>query len=293
MTFPSIVSKNQFGEQSNSLIIGGTSQINCNFVVDVANGNGLGVRSLKGLGVANVFMHSTAAFTGTSHTSTLIDSIAGGTASLVVGMPVQGSGIAAGSKIASIVDSGSITLTLATSTSTTGSITYQGVGSPNPATGYIAVQLSKAHAGYQNGTFGFVSPLSGSSVNISSGLTANAAYTIVSVGTSTAANWQAIGLAPGITPTVGATFFASTSSAGTGTGAVQLILATGSTVDHLEVVGDPNQTCNPSDGTGSSFILVSLGATNSSTTTFIAKAPADNTVIGLTFNMLRNPLPLI
>jgi hypothetical protein len=34
--------------------------IDCNFVVDAANGNGLGIRSLKGQGVKNVFMHTSA-----------------------------------------------------------------------------------------------------------------------------------------------------------------------------------------------------------------------------------------
>jgi hypothetical protein len=34
--------------------------IDCNFVVDSTNGNGLGIRSLKGAGVQNVFMHTTA-----------------------------------------------------------------------------------------------------------------------------------------------------------------------------------------------------------------------------------------
>lgn len=33
--------------------------IDCNFVVDAANGNGLGIRNLKGWGVKNVFMHTT------------------------------------------------------------------------------------------------------------------------------------------------------------------------------------------------------------------------------------------
>lgn len=31
----------------------------CNFIVDTANGNGLGIRSLKGQAVVNVFMHTT------------------------------------------------------------------------------------------------------------------------------------------------------------------------------------------------------------------------------------------
>jgi hypothetical protein len=34
--------------------------IDCNFIVDSANGNGLGIRNLKGSGVRNVFMHTSA-----------------------------------------------------------------------------------------------------------------------------------------------------------------------------------------------------------------------------------------
>lgn len=34
--------------------------VDCNFVVDSTNGNGLGIRSLKGQGVQNVFMHTSA-----------------------------------------------------------------------------------------------------------------------------------------------------------------------------------------------------------------------------------------
>lgn len=34
--------------------------LTCNWVVDATNGNGLGIRSLKGSGIANVFMHTSA-----------------------------------------------------------------------------------------------------------------------------------------------------------------------------------------------------------------------------------------
>lgn len=34
--------------------------LDCNFIVDPANGNGLGIRSLKGQGIKNVFMHTSA-----------------------------------------------------------------------------------------------------------------------------------------------------------------------------------------------------------------------------------------
>lgn len=155
----------------------------CNFVVDSTNGNGLGQRQLKGQGVKQVFMHTTAAFTGTSHTSTLIDGIASGTASLKVGMPVQGSGIPTGATIAAILSSGSISLSVATSSSTTGSITYQGVGSPNPAVGYAWVQLAYNYKRYYGGAAGFISPVTGSNIAINStSLSVGTAYEIVSVG---------------------------------------------------------------------------------------------------------------
>lgn len=34
--------------------------LDCNFIVDSANGNGLGIRSLKGAGIQNVYMHTSA-----------------------------------------------------------------------------------------------------------------------------------------------------------------------------------------------------------------------------------------
>ena len=45
-----------------------TCDVNLNFIVDPANGNGLGVRSVKSNGyVANVFMHTTAPLTGSGN----------------------------------------------------------------------------------------------------------------------------------------------------------------------------------------------------------------------------------
>src|ERR1700744_947791 len=34
--------------------------LDCNFVFDSTNGNGLGIRNLKGRGITNVFMHTSA-----------------------------------------------------------------------------------------------------------------------------------------------------------------------------------------------------------------------------------------
>jgi hypothetical protein len=217
-----MVEQNQFGETFiNKVKAGSSNQIDCNFIVDATNGNGLGIRNLKGPGCAAVYMHTS-------------------------------------------------------STPAT--------GNPNPAVGYIVVQLQGNYGGYLGGYSGFVSPLSGSSVNISSGLTAGGAYVITSVGTSTAANWQAIGFPLGVTPAVGAPFIATVNTAGTGTGTVQAPLATGSGVLYTDVIGDTNLSVAGS--AGSQVLIRVLGATNSSTTTLVATAPAAGTVIGLRFSML-------
>jgi hypothetical protein len=262
-------------------------QLDCNFTVDATNGNGFGVRSVKGAGIMNVFMHTSAAFTGTSHSSTSITGIASGTSSLVVGMPVQGSGIVAGSTIASIVSSSAITLSVATSTSTTGSITYQGVGrngiaNPNPAVGNILIQFEDTYNYYIGGYSGFIPPVSGSTIAIdSTSLTVGVVYIIVSLGTSTAADWVAVGLPIGTAPVVGATFMAIATGAGSGTGLVEIPAATYSAIDHIEAIGDPNQTINSSQGTPTNvnppyMCLQTIFEGGLATA-------ANNTVIGCTF----------
>jgi hypothetical protein len=266
-------------------------QLDCNFVVDSTNGNGLGIRSLKGPGIANVFMNTSASFTGNTHTNTVIDSIPGGTSSLVPGMLLTGTGITEGTKIASITGSGSISTTIATTATNSGvTVSYSAVGSPKPAAGIIVVQFQDNFNRYFFGTSGFVSPVSGSPVNISSGLTKYAPYTIVSLGTSTTANWQAVGLPIGITPAVGVSFVASTATAGTGSGIVEAPGVSG--IFSIEVVGDPNQTLTSSAATvlgvssGAYVVFQCLAPTVSGSaydTPIIPTAPANGSVIGLSF----------
>lgn len=227
--FPTLVLKNQFGEESNNAIIGGSSEIGCNFIVDSANGNGLGLRSLKASGIANVYMHTSAS---------------------------------------------------------------PAAGNPNPAAGFIVVEFSQAFTGYVTGTFGFVSPVSGTPINVTSGVTAGLVYIITSLGTTSASQWQHLGLPANLTPTVGQAFIATSSTTATGTGVVEVQLATGSGVYHIEVLGNPNTTVATTSG-GGSMILVVLGPTNSSTTTLKPLAPVDGTVVGLTFSMIPVPAPLI
>jgi hypothetical protein len=162
--------------------------MDCSFVVDSTNGNSLGIRSLKGSGVRNVFMHTTASFAGNTHTNTTIDGIASGTASLVVGMQLSGTGIAAGTKILSINSPSAITTNIATTaTNTAVTISTVAPGSPNPASGFALVQLRNNYAKYIGGFSGFVSPSTGGTIAINgTALTVGNPYIIASVGHATA-----------------------------------------------------------------------------------------------------------
>lgn len=195
-------------------------QIDCNFIVDSTNGNGLGIRSLKGGGVGNVFMHTT-----------------------------QAPGTSAGQL------------------------------NPNPAAGYISVQFTENYNFYYAGTAGFVSPLSGTPLTA---VTNHTTYVIVSLGTATLAQWQAVGLPRGIAPAVGVAFVATATGTIGGSAAVEVIAATGSGIDHIEVVGDPNKTILSSAGA----VMGQPNGSSMQLACFLSNAvatPADGTVIGLSF----------
>jgi len=163
--------------------------IDCNFIVDSTNGNGYGCRSLKGQGVSEVYMHTTAALTGSvssSSTPNVITSIAGGTSSLLPGMPIQGTGIPVGTTITAILSSSSVQMSAnATGTHASESITYQAPGSPNPAAGYALIKLANNYNRYLGGFDGFGSPTTGGTIKIDAtdaALTAGTAYVIATVG---------------------------------------------------------------------------------------------------------------
>lgn len=253
-------------------------QIDCNFSVAASAASGIGISGLKGGGVQAVYMNSSAAFTGTSHTSTLVDSIAS-TSALVVGMRLSGSGIVAGTKIAAIPSSTSITLDTATTSSVTGSIVYSAVGSPSPAAGVIQVIFQDNYNRYFCGFSQQQAALSGSALT---SVTAGTAYVITVLGTTTLAQWQAKGLPVGIAPAVGVSFVASYSGALGGTGAVQITAAAGSGIDHIEVIGDPNKMLQSSAlqiaGVQSgSYMLLQCFAGG------VKTQPADGSVLDLCF----------
>lgn len=230
--------------------------LDCNFIVETANSSGKGITpsSLVGPGIQAVYMNSTAAFTGTTHTSTLVDSISS-TANLAVGMLVSGSGITAGTTIAAINSSVAITLSAATSSSTTTSITYAAVGSPNPPAGHILVQLQDCYSRYYGGFDQINAPNSGSALTST---TAGTAYVITALGTATLAQWLARGVPSGTTPAVGVAFVATTTGTIGGSAAVQTALV--STVNSIEVIGQPNTTIVSSAGQRAQILGLQSGA---------------------------------
>lgn len=217
-TYPTLTLRNNYGEQTTNSVIGGSNQLDFNFVV--ASANGAGVTGLSGSGVTSVFMH----------------------------------------------------------TSTT-----PATGNPNPNAGYIIVNFAKPYSAYITGAYQLATANSGSSINVTTGVSAGLAYVITAVGTTTPAGFQALGLPATVTPAVGQVFIGAGTVTTTGTGTIQVPLATGSGADDIEIVGDP--TASASNTAGAQVLLESFGATNSTTTTPVAKAIADGTKVFMHFVM--------
>lgn len=154
-----------------------------------------------------------------------------------------------------------------------------GQTNPNPPVGYICVTLKNNFNVYLGGFDGEVIPLASTSTTST---TANSVYAITSLGTTTLAQWQAAGLPMGFTPAVGASFVAIASGAIGGTGTVGVPGVP--VIQKLTVIGDPNQTItnsNIASNDGAQLIIGAWAATSSSTTTLVATAPANGTVIAL------------
>lgn len=170
-------------------------------------------------------------------------------------------------------------------TSATPGTALNGQVNPNPQAGIIVVTLQDNYNTYLGGYSGFAGPLSGTPITIATGssLTAGHPYVITSLGTTTQANWQAVGLSSSIKAAVGVSFIASATS-GSGTGTVQAPAAAGAGIDHVEVVGDSNLMNNVlgativGGGIGMQLILACYKNT-------VLTAPAAGTVIGLNFYM--------
>lgn len=184
--------------------------------------------------------------------------------------------------VRSLKKSGRISTVFMNTSSTPGKAA-NGQLNPNPQAGLIQVTLQDNYNAYLGGYSGFVSPLSGSQISISTGssLTAGHLYVITSLGTTTQAQWQTVGLSSSIKAAVGVSFIAIATS-GTGTGTVQTFATAGSNIDHVEVVGDANLMNNVNGASilgGGIGMIIQLACFKANALT----APAAGTVIGLNF----------
>jgi len=117
---------------------------------------------------------------------------------------------------------------------------------PNPAAGNILIQMADNYTRLYSMSATFQSPLSGTNLAVNAtALTVGAAYVISVLGTSTAADWLALGVPSGVTPAVGVSFIAKVTGSGSGSGQVQVPATAGSNIDHLEIVGTPQLSLGP------------------------------------------------
>lgn len=162
----------------------------------------------------------------------------------------------------------------------------------NPAAGYIMVQFQDNYNKFMGFDWAAIPPVTGSSISISGStvMTVGVPYRILTVGTSTTANWAAAGLPAGVTPAVGATFLAKITGGGTGTGTVKAV--TIGAVQNIESVGNPNFTLAPTGNgnQGGWAMFQTLYSTNSSTTTEIPSAPTAGTLIYMKFYLSNSSI---
>lgn len=172
-------------------------------------------------------------------------------------------------------------------TSATPGVGNDGVVNPNPDAGFILVEFYNNFNYFLGGFGGAVSPIVSPTTAVTSGLNVGQAYVITVLGTTTLAEWQAIGVPKGFTPAVGLPFIATaTGTGGSHTGKVGLPGKSG--VSSIEIVGNSNKIIANSSIAqygGAQLIYQCLGATSSSDTTLIPTAPADGTVVGLCVRM--------
>jgi hypothetical protein len=154
-------------------------------------------------------------------------------------------------------------------------------GNPNPAAGYIVVNLTSPYFEFNSFSMSSKSIPAPTPTNVSSGVVLGNPYVIYSVGTTTATQWEAIGLPAGIVPAVGAGFIASGSTITSGTGAVEPPGTVAGGVAAIDRIG--NGAAGLSASAGAQIILRVAAPTSSSVTTLVAAAPFDGTVIGLHF----------
>lgn len=149
--------------------------------------------------------------------------------------------------------------------------------------GRYRIQLSDNYTSLLAFEASFTAPNTGSALNVDASdaaLSVGTVYRIVTVGTSTSADWHALGLPSGLTPAVGMTFKAAATGAGTGNGTASAIGV--QAAQGVSVLSDSDMLNNQpfTQGQGGGYIdFQTVAATNSSTTTQVATDPSNTSVM--------------
>lgn len=186
----------------------------------------------------------------------------------------------AGLGVTSVKSNGYVEHVFMHTSATPGSVA--GFLNPNPPVGYAFIRFKNNFNIYLNNDITQNPPLVSTATT---SVTANGVYAITSLGTATLAQWQAKGLQPGLTPTVGQAFVAT--ATGTIGGGATVGLPGQLTASNAVVVGDPNQSLanlNIASNAGAIVIVQFSGPTSAGVTTMIPTNPADGTMISMRFS---------
>lgn len=141
--------------------------------------------------------------------------------------------------------------------------TTPSAGNPDPANGYIFVQLDNGYNKLLGLDMSAEAPVTGDeiAVNASGLVTANELYVISTVGTTTTAQWQSIGVPSSVTPAVGVPFIANAVAADPGTSGTGKVKAVGVTnMDEVQIAGNANLSVVASGAYGGYLILKCMKA---------------------------------
>lgn len=137
--------------------------------------------------------------------------------------------------------------------------TTPATGSPDPAAGYIYVNLQDNYKKFYGFDWDISVPVTGSAINVSDPavMTVGVPYQIVTLGTTTSAQWRAVGVPSNMEPAVGMVFMAAITGGGTGTGTVKALGLPG--ISSIVLAGDPEYTLKASrsgpQGTGGGYLV--------------------------------------
>lgn len=280
--------------------------LDCSFIVDSTNANGLGIRSLQNSGrIASAFMNtspvasaSTTSVFSSGDTTLTLASVAGILPGMAVADSTTGGNISGGTTVLSVnAATNQIVLSAAAAGSSASSpgdtltftVTQAMTGNPNPDAGFIVLNLQDNYNKLFLSLASKIVPLTGSAILVASaGTVTGHVYVITVVGTTTAAGWQSLGLPKNIAPAVGVAFVATATTTASGTGAVQRPATNGTNIFDIVTVGNPNLMNSTGVnvlGAGNGMQIILACYKDSSGDNPVLAAPADNTTIALMLYM--------